>query len=73
MLCWSGEPSAIFPRRAIAAPDPRPAVHVTGGVDLTNEDSVEAFYSALPKLWASIHVAGGFRMSPLTETSLEDF
>lgn len=47
-------------------------VHVTEGVDLTDEAAVEAFYGALPELWASIQVAGGFAMTPITETRLAD-
>ncbi|WP_026873573.1 SDR family NAD(P)-dependent oxidoreductase [Inquilinus limosus] len=36
--------------------------------DLTDEAAVAAFYAALPSLWASIHVAGGFAMAPVGET-----
>ncbi|MGK9231933.1 SDR family NAD(P)-dependent oxidoreductase [Inquilinus limosus] len=36
--------------------------------DLTDEAAVTGFYAALPSLWASIHVAGGFAMAPITET-----
>ncbi|WP_225768256.1 SDR family NAD(P)-dependent oxidoreductase [Inquilinus sp. Marseille-Q2685] len=36
--------------------------------DLTDEAAVAAFYAALPELWASIHVAGGFAMAPIGET-----
>ena len=42
------------------------------GVDLTDEQAVEAFYASLPSLWASIHLAGGFRAGPITSTSLAD-
>src|SRR6266566_7075290 len=37
-----------------------PAVHVTTGLDLADEAAVRRFYAALPPLWASIHLAGGF-------------
>jgi NAD(P)-dependent dehydrogenase (short-subunit alcohol dehydrogenase family) len=30
------------------------------GIDLTDEGVVEDFYQAVPDLWASIHLAGGF-------------
>jgi NAD(P)-dependent dehydrogenase (short-subunit alcohol dehydrogenase family) len=50
----------------IVAPDPPE-------LDLTNEASATAFYGALPPLWASIHLVGGFAMKPLVETSLADF
>lgn len=36
--------------------------------DLTDEATVEAFYAALPSLWASIHAAGGFAMAPIGGT-----
>jgi NAD(P)-dependent dehydrogenase (short-subunit alcohol dehydrogenase family) len=42
-------------------------------VDLTSEPAATAYYAALPPLWASIHLAGGFAMAPLTDTSLADF
>jgi NAD(P)-dependent dehydrogenase (short-subunit alcohol dehydrogenase family) len=50
-----------------------PGVHVAGGVDLADEAAVRRFYQALPPLWASIHLAGGFAMSPIGETSASDF
>ena len=50
-----------------------PAVHVHTGIDLANEAAVRAFYNALPPLWASIHLAGGFAMAPVAETSAADF
>jgi NAD(P)-dependent dehydrogenase (short-subunit alcohol dehydrogenase family) len=42
-------------------------------LDLADETSVARFYGALPGLWASVHVAGGFAMSPVEETSLAAF
>ena len=48
-------------------------VRLSGPIDLTEEASVEAYYEGLPSLWASIQCAGGFQMSPLTETSAQDF
>jgi NAD(P)-dependent dehydrogenase (short-subunit alcohol dehydrogenase family) len=50
-----------------------PDVHVTTGVDLADEAVVGRFYAGLPPLWASIHVAGGFAMSPAAETSAAAF
>jgi len=50
-----------------------PDVQLARGVDLRDEQAVTAFYEALPPLWASVHVAGGFAMSPLVDTSLGDF
>ena len=57
-------------------PDPanrRERVHVTAGVDLTDEAKVTAFYESLPSLWGSIHCAGAFDMSPIADTSLKAF
>ena len=42
-------------------------------VDLTNEAAAVAYYAALPPLWASIQLAGGFAMAPIVDTSLADF
>lgn len=41
--------------------------------DLSNEAQTTAYYAQLPPLWASIQLAGGFAMAPLTDTSLADF
>jgi NAD(P)-dependent dehydrogenase (short-subunit alcohol dehydrogenase family) len=50
-----------------------PEVHVTRGLDLADEAAVRRFYASLPPLWASVHLAGGFAMSPAAETSAVDF
>jgi NAD(P)-dependent dehydrogenase (short-subunit alcohol dehydrogenase family) len=50
-----------------------PGVHITTGVDLADEAAVRRFYEALPPLWASIHLAGGFAMSPIAETTAAAF
>jgi NAD(P)-dependent dehydrogenase (short-subunit alcohol dehydrogenase family) len=42
-------------------------------VDLSNEAAAIAYYTALPPLWASVQLAGGFAMAPIVETSLADF
>jgi len=42
-------------------------------VDLSNEAAAAGYYAALPALWASIQLAGGFAMAPIVETSLADF
>ena len=42
-------------------------------VELTDEAAARAYFAGLPPLWASIHLAGGFAMAPLAETSLADF
>jgi NAD(P)-dependent dehydrogenase (short-subunit alcohol dehydrogenase family) len=43
------------------------------GVDLTDETAVDRFYADLPALWASVHLAGGFAMSGIAETTRGDF
>jgi len=50
-------------------------VHVADrpDVQLDDEASATAFYAALPPIWASIHLVGGFAMSPIESTSLADF
>jgi NAD(P)-dependent dehydrogenase (short-subunit alcohol dehydrogenase family) len=48
-------------------------VHVTSGVELGDEAAVQRFYASLPPLWASIHLAGGFAMAPVADTSAADF
>jgi len=42
-------------------------------VSLDDEAQVSAFYGALPDLWASVHLVGGFAMAPIAQTSLADF
>jgi NAD(P)-dependent dehydrogenase (short-subunit alcohol dehydrogenase family) len=41
-------------------------------VDLSDEAAAVAYYAALPPLWASIQLAGGFAMAPLADTSFAD-
>jgi NAD(P)-dependent dehydrogenase (short-subunit alcohol dehydrogenase family) len=40
--------------------------------DLGDEAAVAGFYAGLPPIWASIHCAGGFAMSPIDDTALGD-
>ena len=47
------------------------AVKLYEGLDLGVEEDVAKLYRAVPWLYASIHVAGGFDMGPITSTSLE--
>jgi NAD(P)-dependent dehydrogenase (short-subunit alcohol dehydrogenase family) len=51
----------------------RAGVRVEPGIDLVDEAAVARFYAAVPELWASIHLAGGFAMAPVLETSLAAF
>jgi NAD(P)-dependent dehydrogenase (short-subunit alcohol dehydrogenase family) len=39
--------------------------------DLANETTVTKLYDALPELWASIHLAGGFAISSIADTNKE--
>jgi NAD(P)-dependent dehydrogenase (short-subunit alcohol dehydrogenase family) len=48
-------------------------VQIARDVDVADEVAVHRFYQALPPLWASIHLAGGFAMAPVGETSANDF
>lgn len=48
-------------------------IHLSANINLTDEQSVIKFYASLPPLWASVHIAGGFAMSALGETSKDDF
>jgi len=41
------------------------------GVDLRDEQQVEAFYDSVDDLWASVQVAGGFAMARLAQTDAE--
>jgi NAD(P)-dependent dehydrogenase (short-subunit alcohol dehydrogenase family) len=50
----------------------RAGVDLIGPVDLTDESAVTAFYQSVPKLWASIHLAGGFATKPAAETGKAD-
>lgn len=48
-------------------------VEIYAGVDLLDENDCAAFFDALPGLYASIHLVGGFAMAPLCEITLADF
>lgn len=48
-------------------------VSIVPGVDLTEEVDVDGFYAGLPELWASVHLAGGFAMAALADTTRADF
>ncbi len=48
-------------------------VQISRNVDVADEAAVQRFYQALPPLWASIHLAGGFAMAPVGDTSAADF
>jgi NAD(P)-dependent dehydrogenase (short-subunit alcohol dehydrogenase family) len=47
-------------------------VNLLAGVELTDESAVARLYDNVPKLWASLHLAGGFAMAPAVETTKPD-
>jgi NAD(P)-dependent dehydrogenase (short-subunit alcohol dehydrogenase family) len=50
-----------------------PGVHIARDIDVADETAVNQFFAGLPPLWASIHLAGGFAMATISETSGSDF
>src|SRR5215813_13045914 len=40
-------------------------------IDLVDDAQVAAFYAALRHVWASVHLAGGFAMSPILDTTVD--
>lgn len=48
-------------------------VRLATGVDVSDAASVDAFYDAIPSLWALVHIAGGFAMSPMHQTPRQEF
>ena len=48
-------------------------VKLVPNIDLGDVASVDAFYAAVPDLWASIHAAGAFAMSPVGEAAGDPF
>lgn len=47
-------------------------VHITNSVDLSNAEAVTGYYASLPAAWASVHLAGGFAMANIADTSVDD-
>jgi len=47
-------------------------VKLSAPLDLTDEAAVEKLYAAVPKLWASLHIAGGFAAAPIEQTGKAD-
>jgi NAD(P)-dependent dehydrogenase (short-subunit alcohol dehydrogenase family) len=48
-------------------------VTLVTNVDLGDAASVDAFYASVPDIWASVHCAGGFAMSPIGEADPKIF
>jgi len=74
LLAGQGARCIIPSHRAAEAPkfSGPGRIEVVPNVDLADEGSVEKFYAGIPSLWASIHTAGGFAMSPIGNTSKAD-
>ncbi len=51
----------------------RPGVAVVDSIDLSDEHSAVSFFAQVPALWGSFHVAGGFAMGGIEDTSGEMF
>src|SRR3954453_3510037 len=49
-----------------------PKVALAGPSDVTDEAAVDKLFAAIPRLWASIHIAGGFAMAPVADTRKSD-
>jgi len=47
-------------------------VKLIGNVELSDETAVAKLYADIPRLWASIHLVGGFAMSPVASTTKSD-
>ena len=46
-------------------------VTLVADAELTDEAKVARLYAGVPKLWASIHLAGGFAFAPIGDTTVE--
>src|SRR5215510_5597921 len=47
-------------------------VKLVGEIELTHEPAVTKLYDGVPRLWASIQIAGGFAMAPVGKTTKSD-
>jgi NAD(P)-dependent dehydrogenase (short-subunit alcohol dehydrogenase family) len=45
-----------------------PKVNLIADIELADEAAVDRLFAAVPSLWASIHLAGGFAMAPIAKT-----
>ncbi|MEE2788520.1 MAG: SDR family NAD(P)-dependent oxidoreductase [Myxococcota bacterium] len=73
--CLLGRGAACFvpDLHPVLDENPVPGLSIRGPVDLTDERSVIEFFDRIPDVWASFHVAGGFAMGPIAETSADTF
>jgi NAD(P)-dependent dehydrogenase (short-subunit alcohol dehydrogenase family) len=49
-----------------------PNVDLIADIDLAQESAIAKLYESVPRLWASIHLVGGFAMAPVAETTKSD-
>lgn len=61
----TAEEAERFPRRG------HERVILSPCADLTDEDEVQALYARAPRLWASIHLAGGFAFAPIGQSDVK--
>jgi NAD(P)-dependent dehydrogenase (short-subunit alcohol dehydrogenase family) len=61
------EEAERFPHRAH-----RQVVLADGSTDLTDEAAVGRLFDGVPRLWGSIHLAGGFAAAPVAKTGKAD-
>jgi NAD(P)-dependent dehydrogenase (short-subunit alcohol dehydrogenase family) len=47
-------------------------IELIADIDLAQEAAVAKLYGSVPRLWASIHLVGGFAMAPVAETTKSD-
>jgi NAD(P)-dependent dehydrogenase (short-subunit alcohol dehydrogenase family) len=47
-------------------------VTLVADIELTDETAVAKLYAGVPRLWASIHIAGGYAMAPIGKSSKSD-
>jgi NAD(P)-dependent dehydrogenase (short-subunit alcohol dehydrogenase family) len=72
-LVRAGATCHVPSRRGGDAAGTEGGARIAPGIDLTDEAAVGRFFDTVPELWASVHLAGGFAMSPLAGTAQADF
>lgn len=70
-ICHVPNAHAAAPSHFPFAADDR--VRLVHNVDLSDPAKVEAFYSQVPGLWGSIHLAGGFTAAPVEKIESASF
>lgn len=70
-VCHVPTSHAATPKDFVLAGHDR--VKLVPDVDLGDAKSVDAFYASVPGIWASIHCAGAFAMSPIGEADAKVF